>query len=213
MVALVAAGSMTGSARVLQNGVLSNAAPFTVNTLHITSLNPASGAPGTSVTFTGAGFGSTQGSGIVWLGSTAGQVASWSDTQVVATVAPTAVTGIARIQQNGVWSNALTFTVPASGGNAVTLSPNLLTMLVGDTHTIQALNSSGQPVTGLIWASSDPTVVSLSTSDPPLLTAVAVGHATITAGAASADVIVSPAIRTIPAPCLWARYSGRFPAA
>ena len=128
----------------------------------------------------------------MWLGSTAGQVASWSDTQVVATVAPTAVTGIARIQQNGVWSNALTFTVPASGGNAVTLSPNLLTMLVGDTHTIQALNSSGQPVTGLIWASSDPTVVSLSTSDPPLLTAVAVGHVTITAGAASADVMVSP---------------------
>ena len=192
MVALVAAGSMTGSARVLQNGVLSNAAPFTVNTLHITSLNPASGAPGTSVTFTGAGFGSTQGSGIVWLGSTAGQVASWSDTQVVATVAPTAVTGIARIQQNGVWSNALTFTVPVSGGNAVTLSPNLLTMLVGDTHTIQALNSSGQPVTGLTWTSSDPTVVSLSTDDPPLLTALAVGHVTITAGTASADVTVSP---------------------
>ena len=74
----------------------------------------------------------------------------------------------------------------------MTLSPNLLTMLVGDTHTIQALNASGQPVTGLTWTSSDPTVVSLSTtSDPPLLTALAVGHVTIAAGTGSADVTVS----------------------
>ena len=73
----------------------------------------------------------------------------------------------------------------------MTLSPNLITMLVGDTATIQALNSSGQPVTGLTWTSSDPAVVSLSTADPPLLTALVVGHVTITAGTASADVTVS----------------------
>ena len=191
VVAQVASWSMTGNARVLQNGVMSNAVPFTVDALQITGVNPASGASGTSVTISGSGFGSSQGSGIVWLGSTAGQVTGWSDTAVVATVAATAVSGVARIEQNGVWSNALTFTVP-SGDNAVTLSPNLLTMLVGDTHTIQALNPSGQPVTGLTWASSDPTVVSLSTDDPPLLTALAVGHVTITAGTASADVTVSP---------------------
>jgi hypothetical protein len=147
VVALVAAGSATGSARVLQNGVMSNAVPFTVDALQITSLSPASGAPGTSVTISGSGFGSAQGSGIVLLGSAAGQVTGWSDSVVVATVASTAVSGVARVEQNGLWSNALTFTVPASGGNSVTLSPNLITMLVGDTHTIQALNSSGQPVT------------------------------------------------------------------
>ena len=198
VVALVATGSTSGNARVLQNGVMSNAVAFTVNTLQIASVTPASGAPGTSVTTTGAGFGSSQGSGIVWLGSTAGQVTSWSDTAVVATVASGAVSGIARIEQNGVWSNAVTFTVPVSGGNSVTLSPNLLTMLVGDTHTIQALNSSGQPVTGLTWASSDPTVVSLSTDDPPLLTALAVGHVTITAGTGSADVTVSAVAPGLP---------------
>ena len=64
-------------------------------------------------------------------------------------------------------------------------------MLVGDTHTIQALSAAGQSVTGLTWTSSDPTIVSLSTDDPPILTAVAAGHVTITAGAASADVTVS----------------------
>ena len=191
VVALVAAGSMTGSARVLQNGVMSNAVPFTVDALQITSLSPASGAPGTSVTISGSGFGSSQGSGLVMIGGAAAPVTSWSDTQVVVTIPSTSLTGIVRVQQNGVWSNALTFTVPPFGGNSVTLSPNFLTMLVGDTHTIQALNSSGQPVTGLTWTSSDPAIVSLSTADPPLLTALAVGHATITAGTGSADVTVS----------------------
>ncbi len=70
----------------------------------------------------------------MWLGSTNGNVVSWSDTEVVATVASTALTGIARIQQNGVWSNALAFTVP--GANAVTLVPNLLNLVVGETHTV-----------------------------------------------------------------------------
>ncbi len=45
-------------------------------------------------------------------------------------------------------------------------------------------------MTGLTWTSSDPTIVSLSTDDPPILTAVAAGHVTITAGIASADVTV-----------------------
>lgn len=189
VVALVAVGATSGNAQVLQNGVLSNAVPFTVNTLQLTSVDPASGVAGTNVTFTGTGFGFSQGSGKVWLGSTPGQVVSWSDTQVVASVAATAVTGIARIQQNGAWSNAVGFTVPASGGNTVV--PSMLNMVVGDTRTIQALNSAGQPVTGLTWTSSDPTVVSLSSDNPPLLSALAAGHVTITAGSASADVTVS----------------------
>jgi len=197
VVALVGAGSTSGNAQVLQGAVMSNAVPFTVNTLHITSVSPASGAPGTSVTIIGTGFGSPQGTGTVWLGSTGGQVVSWTATQVVATVAPTAVTGVARVQQNGVWSNAVAFTVPVTGGTTATLAPNLLNMVVGDTHTIQALNAASQPVTGLIWTTSDPTVVSLSTADPPVLTALAVGHITIAAGSASADVTVSAGALTL----------------
>ena len=171
---------------------MSNAVPFTVDALQITSLNPASGAPGTAVIISGSGFGSSQGSGLVMIGGAAAQVTSWSDTQVVVTVPSTSLTGIVRVQQNGYCSNPLTFTLPPSGGGgAVTLSPNFITMLVGGMATIQALNSSGQPVTGLTWTSSDPAIVSLSTADPPLLTALAVGHATITAGTGSADVTVS----------------------
>jgi hypothetical protein len=190
VVAEVATGAMSGSAQVMQNGVMSNAIPFTINSLNLVSVNPTSGGPNTQVTITGTGFGSSQGEGSVWLGSTNGQVVSWNNTQIVAQVAINAVTGIVRVQQNGVWSNALTFTVPSSGGNAVIVTPNILNLVVGQTQNIQALNTTGQPVPGLTWNSSNTQVVSLSTDDPPVLTAVAAGRATITAGTASADVTV-----------------------
>jgi hypothetical protein len=154
-----------------------------VNTLQITGISPASGLAGTAVTFSGTGFGASP--GMVWLGSTAGQVITWTDTQVVAAVAPAAISGVAWIQQNGVRSNTKGFLVPEAGGN--TVMPSMLNMVVGDQ---QALGAGGQAVTGLTWTSSDQTVVSLSSDDPPVLTALAAGHVTITAGSGSADVTV-----------------------
>ena len=188
VVAAVAAGSMSGNARVLQGGVWSNAVGLSIDALQITGITPNSGTAGTSVTFTGTGFGS-QSTGAVWLGSMAANVVSWTDTQVVATVASGSLSGIARIQQSGTWSNAEGFTVPTSGGNSLT--PAMINMVVGDTHTIQATNAAGQSVTGLTWTSSNTSIVSLSTDDPPILTALAAGRVTITAGAGSADVTVS----------------------
>jgi hypothetical protein len=190
VVALVASGSMSGWAQILQGGVWSNSVSFAVNSLQITSVTPTSGGPGTSVTITGNGFGLNQGGGQVWLGGANGGVTSWSNTQVVAVVAASALTGVVRIEQNGVLSNAISFTVPTSGGNSLTLVPNMLNLVIGQTQTIQALNPSSQPVTGLTWTSSNPNVVSLSTDDPPILTALTAGHVTITAGSASADVTV-----------------------
>jgi hypothetical protein len=175
---------------VLQNGVWSPQAPFLLDALHVASVSPTSGSPGATVTITGSGFGASQGTGTVLLGSTGGQVVSWTDTQVVATVASNSLTGVVRIQQNGIWSNGVAFTLP---GARATLVPDMLNMMVGDAHTIQAVNSAGQPVTGLTWTTSDPTVVSLSTDNPPILTALAAGHVTITAGGATTDVIVSAA--------------------
>lgn len=188
VVATVAASAMSGNAQVLRGGVWSAAFPVTIDALNIVGINPTSGVPGTQVTFSGSGFGATQGSGAVWLGSKAANVLTWSDTQIVATVAAGAVSGVARAQQNGAWSNAKAFVVPAANANSVL--PAMLNMVVGDTHAIQALNSSGQPVTGLTWTSSNPWIVSLSADDPPILTAVATGRVTITAGTGSADVTV-----------------------
>jgi len=39
---------------------------------------------------------------------------SWSDMQIVATVAVGSVSGVVRVEQNDQWSNALNFTVAAS---------------------------------------------------------------------------------------------------
>ena len=195
IIATVAAGAATGNAVVLQNGVMTNAVPFTINLPVITSISPNNGAAGTMVTVTGSGFGTAQGSGTVWIGSTYGSVVGWSDTQMVASVGSNALSGIVKIEQNGTWSNAVTFTVPGNlgtggGSTSVTLVPNLLNLLVGGTQTMQALDANGNSVTGLTWTSSNISVVTLSNDDPPILTAVAAGSATITAGNASADVTV-----------------------
>jgi hypothetical protein len=111
IVAVVASGAKSGSAQVQQSGVWSNSIAFAVITPVVSSLSPTSGPVGTQVTITGTGFGSTQGSGLVWLGTKYAAVVSWSDTQVVATVASGSATGGTQVYQNGVWSNAVTFTV------------------------------------------------------------------------------------------------------
>jgi len=193
ILANVGAGSASGTAQVLQNGTWSNSVPFTINTPHIASISTASGSAGTPITITGNGFGSSQGNGIVWIGNMAGVVSGWSDTSIVASVSANALSGVVKVQQNGIWSNTVTFTVPVTfgqGGTQVTLVPNVISMVVGDSRTIQAVDLNGSAVTGLTWTSSDTTVATLSTDDPPIITAVATGNVTITAGSASADVTV-----------------------
>ncbi len=191
--ASVSPGALSGNAQVLQNGEWSNAVPFTVpgNPL-ISSISPNSGPTGTTVTISGSGFGSSQGSGAVSIGAASAPVLSWSDTQIQATVSGSAVTGVAKIQENNTWSNAKAFTVTGNFGSnpAATLVPDVVSMSVGDTRTIQALDSNNQPLTGLTWSSSDTTIASLSADDPPIITALAAGNVTITAGTGSADITV-----------------------
>lgn len=63
--------------------------------------------------------------------------------------------------------------------------------MVGDTHTIQALNAAAPPVTGLTWVSSDPTTLTVSTDNPPLLTALAAGEVAIAAGVDRAFAVLN----------------------
>jgi hypothetical protein len=195
VVATVAAGSTSGNAQILQNGVWSNALPFPIDSLQIANVTPNSGAAGTVVTITGGGFGNSQGSGSVSFGGAAASIVGWSDAQVMASVPSNAVTGVVKVEQNEVWSNAVGFTVPPTLGGEpqLMLVPTVISMVVGDTRSIQAWNStSQQPVSGLTWTSSNTAIITLSTDDPPIITAVAVGAATITAGSASANVTVYP---------------------
>jgi hypothetical protein len=148
VVAVVASGAASGSAQIQQNGVWGNSIVFTVITPTITSITPTSGVAGTQVTYTGTNFGSTQGSGSVWLGSKlAGSIVSWSNTQIVATVASGSVTGSAQVQQNGVWGNTIAFTVTSP--NLTGVSPT--TARAGDQITLTGTNFGSTQGSGSVW--------------------------------------------------------------
>jgi hypothetical protein len=104
---------------------------------HITAIRsspPSHGTPGvTTVTLSGRGFGTAQGTGQVWLGTATATVQSWSDTAVTATVGMGSANGGAMILSGCFMSNALPFTIdlphiddvtPSSGvpGSAVTIT-------------------------------------------------------------------------------------------
>lgn len=76
---------------------------------HVISVTPDTGLPGTVVTFTGSGFGATQGTGWATFGGMPGLVVSWSDTTVTAQVPSGASAGYAGIVQGGIVSNGLAF--------------------------------------------------------------------------------------------------------
>jgi hypothetical protein len=79
----------------------------------IASVVPTEGTPGvTQVTVTGSHFGATQGNGTLQLGTlSATAIRSWSDSQIVATIPAGSLSGIAEVDQGGLNSNQVSFTV------------------------------------------------------------------------------------------------------
>jgi hypothetical protein len=151
IVATVAATALSGNAIVQQGGVWSNSIAFTVIQANITSISPTSGYPGTQVTINGTNFGATQGTGSVWLGNQlAGSIVSWSNTQIVATVATTALSGSAQVQQGGVWSNSIAFTVIQP--NITSISPT--SGITGTQVTITGTNFGAAQGSGSVWLGS-----------------------------------------------------------
>jgi hypothetical protein len=186
---VVPANAVTGPVTIITaNGLLSNGVTFTVP-LVIVSIEPTSGPIGTVIAINGSSFGPTQGSGTVSIGNTPMAVFAWSDTQIVATVVPGTSTGAAEVQQNGNVVSGPIFTV-SSTFSPYTVSPQTLNLLVGQSRTVSVTNASGAAVTGLQWTTSDSSVVSLSTDDPPVITAIAPGSATVHAGVVPVAVTV-----------------------
>ena len=173
VVANVASGSKSGVAQVLQGGVWSNTVNLTVSTPNIASVTPTTAIAGTQITITGTGFGASQGSGNVWLGSTYGVVVSWSDTQVVANVASGSQTGVAQVLQGGVWSNAITLTVVTPNISSVTP----VSGQAGAQITISGTGFGASQGSGNVWLGSTYGVV-VSWSDTQIVVAVASGSQT-----------------------------------
>ena len=78
----------------------------------VTGISPLSGAPGTSVTISGSGFGSTQGTSTVsFNGATATTITSWSDSQIVAVAPDGSSTGPIMVTVGGITGQSSIFTV------------------------------------------------------------------------------------------------------
>ena len=103
----------------------------------ITGLSPNSGAIGASVTISGSGFGSSQGSSTVTFNRTTASVTTWSATSIVAVVPSGANTGNVIVEVSNKPSNGMTFTVvPAP--NITSLS--ITTGAVGAAVTVTGTN-------------------------------------------------------------------------
>ena len=170
VMATIASGAKSGTAQILQGGVWSNSVNLTVVTPNITSVTPTTGVAGTQVTVTGSGFGATQGSGKVWLGSTYGVVVSWSDTQVVATIASGAKSGTVQVLQGGVWSNSVNLTVVTP--NITSVTPT--TGVAGTQITIAGSGFGATQGSGKVWLGSTYGVV-VSWSDAQVVATIASG--------------------------------------
>ena len=123
----------TGPVVLTVGGVASNGVTFTVlPTPVIASVSPTTAAGGVQVVVTGSAFGQTQGSSALLLGTSPATVVSWSDAQIVATVASNARSGNAEVQRGGIWSNTVPFTVISAAITSVTPASGL----PGDSVTI-----------------------------------------------------------------------------
>src|SRR6266700_1819993 len=175
----VPVGATTGNVVVHVGGVDSNGVTFTiVPAPSITSLAPASGAVGVSVTIAGSNFGSSQGSSTVNCNGTTSTATSWSSTSIVTTVPAGATTGNVVVHASGVDSNGATFTVAPSLSS---LSPQYGAS--GDSVTISGSNfgaAQGMSAVSFNGTLASPTSWSSSTILAPVPAAASTGPVSVT---------------------------------
>ncbi len=165
--------------------------------MEISNVDPASGAVGDLVSITGTGFGAAPGT--VTIGATPMNIVNWNDGAIVATIGAGTSTGVLRVQEGSNVAKGPVFTVYTVGGGSIApyqVSPTYLNMAVGASQTV-SVTDNGQPVARLGWTSTNPGVVTLSSDDPPLITAVTPGAATIYAGLVPIPVTVYPGITNL----------------
>lgn len=201
IVATVGPCASNGSVAVGRGGVQSNAVPFYVPPPILTNVNPSSGSAGTQVTLTGSGFCQVRGTlGQVLLGTLTATIDSWSDTQIVATIASGSVAGFAQVAQNGAWSNSLPFTATPPSFTVNNVSPTTLT--IGGQVTIVGSGFGGVQGNGTVRVGSGAAVAAVvSWTDTQIVATVpagtlAPGNIWVTKNGASSNstpITVSPA--------------------
>jgi len=163
------------------------------------SINPSTAAVNTQVMLAGSNFGSSQGSGTVLFGQAIAPVVKWTDTSITASV-PDLSDGssvlVAVSTDHGI-SNAVSFTVPT-----YKIFPASLNLVIGQSASVVAKDSSGN-ITGLSWTAADPTIVKVSTDDPPIITGLAPGSTKVYAGDVPFPVTVYAGTSLPPGTPIW----------
>jgi len=178
----------TGNVVVSVNGVASSGASFTVLPPSIATVNPTSGPVGASITVTGAGFGSTQGSSTVAFSGVLAFPTSWSATSIVVPVPAGATTGNVVVTVAGMASNGVNFTVPPPPPSISSLSPSA--GAIGSSVTIFGANfgaSQGTSTVTFNGVSSAPTSWGASSVIAPVPVGAATGSVIVTVGGVASN--------------------------
>ena len=171
----------------------------------LTSLSPASGAVGGTVTITGSNFRDQRlNSTVTFFSNKTATVTSWSNTSIVATVPTGTTTGAVRVTVAGVASNTATFTVvppPAitslsptsgAGGAPVTVTGTNF----GSTQGTSTVKFNGVTATANAWSATQITTV--------VPAAATTGNVVVTvngvASAGAAFVVQTPAAAPVLSP-------------
>src|SRR5438132_1527720 len=178
IVATAVAGTTTGGVKVTVNSVASNQnVIFTLPNPVVASLVPSSGPAGTQVQINGSGFGAAQGTSNIPFNGPRPTVNEWSNSQIVATVPTTAISGPVKVTEGGVGSNAsIFFSVPAphiTSASPMIAGPGFAVTINGSAFQASQASSSvtfnGRGATVSSW--SDTQIVALipsSASTGPL---------------------------------------------
>ncbi len=167
----------------------------------ITGVTPARGRPGvTQVTVTGSGFGSSQRSGILQIGTlSATSISSWADTQIVATMPAGSFTGVVQVDRNGLASNA----IPFAGITPLITSVSPSSGVPGTRVTITGSNFGSAQGTSTIRfnrAITSPTSWSGGSIVVPVPPGATTGNVLVTANGAPSNGVaftVRPSITTL----------------
>ena len=201
--AAVPAGATSGNVVVTVGGLASNGVSFTVTVPapSITSLNPTSGLPGTSVTIAGANFGATQGTSTVKFNGITATPTSWGAASITATVPAGATTGNVVVTVGGAASNGVSFTVTVPGPSVTSLNPT--SGLAGTSVAIAGANFGATQGTSTVRFNGI-AATATSWSAPSIIVSVPAGATTgnvvVTVGGVASNGVSFTV--TVPAPSI-----------
>ncbi len=182
--------------------VTSATATLTVNPgPSITSLNPASGLVGTSVTINGANFGAAQGTSTVTFNGITATPTSWSGASIVVPVPAGATAGNVVVTVGGVASNGVAFTVTVPVPSITNLNP--ATGLVGTPVTIAGANFGAAQGTSTVKFNgivATPTSWSATSIVVPVPAGATTGNVVVTVGGVASNGVAFTV--TVPVPSI-----------